>query len=101
LSGDRYGFRPIPVELNVKTFERLRYEAAKLNLENRQLLEEWYKLDENAVPNMYMLQVLLFYGKTIKKILFLTGPYQVKNRTCKILGLKNNFWINKPFSVLF
>ncbi|XP_045212692.2 uncharacterized protein LOC123563752 [Mercenaria mercenaria] len=56
LSGDRYGFRPIPVELDVKTFEVLRHQASKLNLDNCTLLDEWYKLDKNAVPNMYILQ---------------------------------------------
>ncbi|XP_052261935.1 uncharacterized protein LOC127865910 isoform X2 [Dreissena polymorpha] len=56
LSGDRYGFRPIPVELDVKQFEVLRFEATKLDLKDRALLDEWYKLDENAVPSIYLLQ---------------------------------------------
>jgi len=57
LSGDRYGFRPIPPELDVRKFTILHDAAEKLGLENRELLDEWFKLDENAVPNIYLLQV--------------------------------------------
>ena len=57
LSGDRYGFRPIPTEISVEEFQILKSEAAKLKLEKRELLEEWYKLEENAIPPLYVLQV--------------------------------------------
>ncbi|XP_052783963.1 uncharacterized protein LOC128219861 isoform X2 [Mya arenaria] len=56
LSGDRYGFRPIPTEMDVKLFECLRFEATKLKLKDRELLDTWYLKDENAVPSLYVLQ---------------------------------------------
>lgn len=62
LSGDRYGFRPIPVQLEVNAFEVIRQEANKLEVENSSLLDEWYKLDENCVPNRYILQVIYMYS---------------------------------------
>lgn len=61
LSGDRYGFRPVPIELDVKKFQIIHSTAEKLRLPNRELLDEWYKLDENSVPSMYILQVRDYY----------------------------------------
>ncbi|WAQ96293.1 NWD1-like protein [Mya arenaria] len=52
LSGDRYGFRPIPTEMDVKLFECLRFEATKLKLKDQELLDTWYLKDENAVPSL-------------------------------------------------
>ncbi|KAL4239740.1 NACHT domain- and WD repeat-containing protein 1 [Mactra antiquata] len=66
LSGQRYGFRPLPTEITVERFELLHSIAQQLKLENRELLHEWYKLDENMVPPMYILQPIktkfTFYG---------------------------------------
>ncbi|XP_053389724.1 uncharacterized protein LOC123563616 [Mercenaria mercenaria] len=63
LSGDRYGYRPIPVNIDVETFEIIKYEAKKLNLQNRELLDEWYKLDKNSIPATYILQPIRFKFK--------------------------------------
>jgi len=57
LSGDRYGFRPVPTELDVQKFMILHEAADTLKLQNKELLNEWYKLDENVTPHIYLLQV--------------------------------------------
>ena len=57
--GDRYGFQPIPVEMDAEEFELLFDEAIKSDVVNRELLKEWYRKDDNAVPPIYALQVLL------------------------------------------
>lgn len=55
-------------------FEVLRSEAEKHSLNGRALIDEWYKLDTNAVPNMYILQVIqkiiIFYLILTKKLTF-------------------------------
>ena len=57
LSGDRYGFRPIPTEISVAEFELLQGETEAGKIDQREVLDEWYKLDENAIPPVYLLQV--------------------------------------------
>jgi hypothetical protein len=53
LLGDRYGWRPLPPQINAAEFEQL-MERVKEN--NRSLLNQWYKRDDNAVPPEYCLQ---------------------------------------------
>ncbi len=54
LLGDRYGWRPLPVEIPANEFEAL---CAQINDdEDRQLLATWYRRDDNRVPPAYLLQ---------------------------------------------
>lgn len=56
MSGDRYGFTPIPTEIEKEEFEIIKTFAEK-EAENAALLDIWYRLDENAKPPKYILQV--------------------------------------------
>ncbi|CAH1796820.1 unnamed protein product [Owenia fusiformis] len=56
LLGNRYGYRPIPVELTVGEYEMLQGEARELNLEGLDMLSQWYRVDNNKVPAVYILQ---------------------------------------------
>ncbi|KAJ8318731.1 hypothetical protein KUTeg_003822 [Tegillarca granosa] len=56
ISGDRYGFRPIPTEIEMEEFESLLQIAKEYQLEDQKLMETWYLLDENAKPPLYVLQ---------------------------------------------
>ena len=55
--GDRYGFRPIPPEIEATEFELLRGIADDLKLEGRVTMDTWYRRDDNADPPVYILQV--------------------------------------------
>ena len=59
--GDRYGFRPIPTEINEEEFEALKEASERITIKPHavKLLETWYKLDENCLPPKYILQVSL------------------------------------------
>ncbi len=55
LLGDRYGWRPLPEEIPDDEFKEI--ERLVKNPEEKKLLVEWYKADENAVPKaIYCLQ---------------------------------------------
>ena len=54
--GDKYGTCPLPVAVPVKQFETLMTEATSLKLDTK-LMNEWYILDNNAMPPVYVLQV--------------------------------------------
>ncbi|XP_063408936.1 uncharacterized protein LOC134692415 [Mytilus trossulus] len=56
ISGDRYGFRPIPVEIDKEEFDTLKKLAKKNSLSDTKLLDIWYLLDKNAIPPRYILQ---------------------------------------------
>ncbi|CAC5407383.1 unnamed protein product [Mytilus coruscus] len=56
ISGDRYGFRPIPVEIDKEEFDTIKKLAEKNSLSDTKLLDIWYLLDENAIPPLYILQ---------------------------------------------
>ncbi|XP_062618888.1 NACHT domain- and WD repeat-containing protein 1-like [Saccostrea cucullata] len=58
IMGDRYGFRPIPTEISEEVFQTLRESAERIAKKPHavKLLETWYKLDENCLPPMYILQ---------------------------------------------
>jgi WD40 repeat protein len=48
LLGDRYGWRPLPVRIEAEEFRALRDRMA--DAEDRARVDDWYRLDENAVP---------------------------------------------------
>ncbi len=54
LLGDRYGWRPLPYEILADEFEHIL--SAVADPADRELLETWYRLDENAVPPVWALQ---------------------------------------------
>ena len=54
LSGNRYGFRPIPTEMSMEEFNVL-----LKNCDNKNLLNTWYKKDDNNEPPLYILQVII------------------------------------------
>ncbi|KAK3090332.1 hypothetical protein FSP39_010994 [Pinctada imbricata] len=64
--GDRYGFRPIPTEIDRDLYDTLHSLATEHKLQDTKLLDTWYKLDENALPPTYILQPIrsqfTFYG---------------------------------------
>ena len=55
--GNRYGFQPLPPEIEAVEFELLVNIAEELQLEHRELLQQWYEKDDNALPAVYALQV--------------------------------------------
>ncbi|MBS9782506.1 MAG: tetratricopeptide repeat protein [Arcobacter sp.] len=54
LSGDRYGWVPLPFMIEQKEFKSI---LENINdKEDEDLLKDWYKLDENQIPSSYRLQ---------------------------------------------
>ncbi len=53
LLGERYGWRPLPARIVAERFEEIRRVASE---SERELLERWYRRDDNAVPADYALQ---------------------------------------------
>jgi WD40 repeat protein len=54
LLGDRYGWQPLPAEIEKREFQDLL--AATTGEGDRDLLSLWYKCDENAIPPVFQLQ---------------------------------------------
>ena len=54
LLGDRYGWRPLPARIEMQEFDRVCRCVA--NAADRQLLDDWYERDNNAVPPEYLLK---------------------------------------------
>ena len=52
--GQKYGYRPFPVEISAPEFEKLL--GAVENLDDLQLLKNWFWRDDNAIPAQYLLQ---------------------------------------------
>ena len=50
LLGDRYGWRPLPEEVPREEFEEVRSHLEQTDPEAAALATEWYRLDENALP---------------------------------------------------
>ena len=50
--GDRYGWIPLPYAIEQKEFEEILSHAKS----DKELLDEWYKLDKNHIPTSYILQ---------------------------------------------
>ncbi|ESO82088.1 hypothetical protein LOTGIDRAFT_135306 [Lottia gigantea] len=53
--GQKYGYRPLPTHVLVREFEMLR-ECARNVPSELELLDEWYKRDNNSVPPVYVIQ---------------------------------------------
>ena len=47
----------MPTSINMDEFKLMRAEANEMSLEHKHLLDDWFILDENAVPPVYVLQV--------------------------------------------
>ncbi len=54
LLGDRYGWRPLPGRIEAEEFRAVRKGIADAT--PRELVDGWYRLDENAVPREYLLK---------------------------------------------
>jgi len=52
--GQKYGYRPFPVNISAAEFEKLL--GAIDNPDDLQLLKNWFWRDDNAVPPQYLLQ---------------------------------------------
>lgn len=53
LIGDRYGWQPLPVKIPATEMDAIMNIASG---RNKELLNSWYKLDENAIPSEFVLQ---------------------------------------------
>jgi len=53
LLGDRYGWIPLPPQVEASEYEEIRSRVAD---DDKTLLAEWYRLDTNAVPPEYVLR---------------------------------------------
>ena len=53
LLGDRYGWMPAPPQIEAQEFREI---FNDLDANDKTLLEEWYRLDENAVPHEFILR---------------------------------------------
>lgn len=53
LIGDRYGWRPLPADIPADEFDTLL--ATLTNTSERDMLQTWYKRDDNAVPQQHRL----------------------------------------------
>ncbi|MGA7075901.1 MAG: DUF4062 domain-containing protein [Halobacteriota archaeon] len=53
LLGDRYGWRPAPYEIRAALFEPI---VQRVNAEDGELLQQWYRRDDNTIPAVYCLQ---------------------------------------------
>ncbi len=58
LLGDRYGWRPLPAEIEVETFARICFSLAQTHgdISGVEKLEHWYMRDDNAVPPQFVLK---------------------------------------------
>ena len=53
--GQKYGYRPIPAEILASEFEMIR-DVTKKNPKELEMLDLWFKKDENFDPAWYILQ---------------------------------------------
>ena len=59
LVGDRYGYRPIQSVIPESEFDLIWGEAgSNMSKEKLEILDFWYRKDENSIPPTYILQVL-------------------------------------------
>lgn len=54
LLGDRYGWKALPAEIPADEFEKIIGKVTESS--DKELLEKWYKRDDNAIPSVYCLQ---------------------------------------------
>ena len=57
LIGDKYGPVAPPSLINKEEFETVKLVAEEARIGKTYLLEEWYAMDENYIPPIYVLQV--------------------------------------------
>ena len=57
LQGDKYGYTPLPKSI-LKTDLDQHVASTECDQETKELIFKWYQLDENAVPNEYVLRNL-------------------------------------------
>jgi len=68
--GNKYGYRPIPVKTDRDVFEMLlgSVKSQHGGKNASELLQKWYKLDENSIPAVFVLQpVSTFYPHAYKQ----------------------------------
>ena len=53
--GQKYGYRPIPTLIPAKELEMMR-EIIKDDRVDIELIDKWFKKDENTTPPVYVLQ---------------------------------------------
>ena len=53
--GDRYGWLPLPPQIDALEFEELEKVLTTESTENTESLKRWYRRDDNAVPAQYVL----------------------------------------------
>ncbi len=53
LIGNRYGYRPVPYEIPEAEYGKI---CNELTQEEVNFLNQWFRLDENSLPNTYLLQ---------------------------------------------
>ena len=65
LLSHRYGGRHIPCNVPKEDLQNIMEEIKswETGKEDLALVEKWYKLDENAIPNEYILQPIIDHGK--------------------------------------
>lgn len=68
--GDKYGYKPVPVKIDKDVFEMLlgSVKSHQGGKNAAELLQQWYKLDENSLPAVYVLQpVSTFHPHAFKR----------------------------------
>jgi hypothetical protein len=58
--GERYGWIPLPASVKKEEFELVKNAILKRYANNQEVIDminHWYKLDTNAIENLYMLQI--------------------------------------------
>ncbi len=68
--GDRYGYRPIPADILATEFDILKAIVQEEKLEGLDLIDKWYRKDNNSVPPKYVLQVSITNSRILKAASF-------------------------------
>ena len=77
--GDRYGYRPPPPEIAADEYEMLLAEAERLHHDQIDIVKTWYRKDDNTVPPMYVLQVILPFSFSMLVFYLLRFDHISKN----------------------
>ena len=72
--GQKYGYRPIPTHIDAEEFNMLR-DCTQNEPEELDLMDLWYRRDDNTVPAVYILQPISsiltnFNNKVFHQILY-------------------------------
>lgn len=90
LMGDKYGWQPIPFKIPEEEMDQI---FPVLKVEEKDLIELWYSLDENAIPAEYVLQPR---SKEIKKEDWRKAEKEIQNTLRNAVGklnFSNEMWI--------